>query len=90
MCSGDGRSNSQGVAIEPNISRVAAAAAPSAEMALLSIDADLVGRIEGGFASTLYAALVAVVRSQSALPLTLRIQPRTVSAGSPSSAAMVR
>ena len=66
-------SNSQGGAIGPNMSRAAAAAAESAEMASASVVPDSVGRMEARFASNLYAALVAVVRSHSALPLTLRI-----------------
>lgn len=70
--------------------RAAAAAAPSAEMASASGDPESVERMGGRFGSNMYAARVAVVRRSSARPLTLRIQPRTVPAGSPRSAAMVR
>ncbi len=77
-----------GGAIGPSRRTRAAEAIPSTDTA--SASAEPAGTIAGSIGSNLWAEMVPWTRSHSARALTRRIQPRTVSAGTPRSAPIVR
>src|SRR5674476_1095081 len=77
-----------GGAIGPSRRTRAAEAIPSTDTA--SASAEPARTIAGSIGSNLWAEMVPWTRSHSARALTRRIQPRTVSAGTPRSAPIVR